>query len=70
MKMGGTRMEETVKYVNGRLLRGNEARKIWAEYLEELLNVQEDREADIVAVGVFRCQQWEKRMRERLQERR
>ena len=44
-------MEETVKDVNGRLLRGNEARKRWAEYFEELLNVQEDREADIVAVG-------------------
>ena len=47
---GGLRMEETVKYVNGRL-RENEARKRWAEYFEELLNVQEDRDADIVAVG-------------------
>ena len=37
--------------VNGRLLRGNEARKRWAEYFEKLLNVQEDRVADIVAVG-------------------
>ena len=37
-------------YVNGQLLRGNEERKRWAEYFEELLNVQEDREADIVAV--------------------
>ena len=45
------RERETVKDVNGRLLRGNEARKRWAEYFEELLNVQEDREADIVAVG-------------------
>ena len=34
-----------------RCLRGNEARKRWAEYFEELLNVQEDRKADIVAVG-------------------
>ena len=50
MKKGGSRMGETVKYVNGWLLRGNEARKRWAEYFEELLNVQEDREADIVAV--------------------
>ena len=33
------------------LLRRNEARKRWAEYFKELLNVQEDREADIVAVG-------------------
>ena len=51
MRKGGSRTEETVKDVNGRLLRGNEARKRWAEYFEELLNVQEDREADIVAVG-------------------
>ena len=51
VKKGGSRTEETVKDVNGRLLRGNEARKRWAEYFEELLNVQEDREADIVAVG-------------------
>ena len=32
-------------------MNGNEARKRWAEYFEELLNVQEYREADIVAVG-------------------
>ena len=51
VKKGGSRTEETVKDVNGRLLRGNEARKRWAEYFEELLNVQEDGEADIVAVG-------------------
>ena len=50
MRKGGSRTEETVKDVNGRLLRGNEVRKRWAEYFEELLNVQEDREADIVAV--------------------
>ena len=40
-----------MKDVNGRMLRGSEARKRWAEYFEELLNVQEDRKADIVAVG-------------------
>ena len=51
VRRGGSRMEETVKDVNGQLLRGNEARKRWAEYFEELLNVQEDRKADIVAVG-------------------
>ena len=39
------------KDINGRLLRGNEERKRWTEYFEELLNVQEEREADIVAVG-------------------
>ena len=44
-------MEKTAKDVNGRLLKGNETTKRWAEYFEELLNVQEDREADIVAVG-------------------
>ena len=43
MMKGGLRMEETVKDVNGRLLSGNVARKRWAEYFEELLNVQEDR---------------------------
>ena len=51
VRKGGSRREETVKDVNGRLLRGNEARNRWAEYFEKLLNVQEDREADIVAVG-------------------
>ena len=51
VRKGGSRTEETVKDVNGRLLKGNEARKRWAEYFEELLNVQGDREADIVAVG-------------------
>ena len=51
VRKGGSRTEETVKDVNGRFLRGNEARKRWAEYFEELLNVQEDREVDIVAVG-------------------
>ena len=50
VRKGGLRTLETVKDVNGRLLRGNEARNSWAEYFE-LLNVQEDREADIVAVG-------------------
>ena len=51
VRKGGLRTEEAVKDVNGQLLRGNEARKRWTEYFEELLNVQEDREADIVAVG-------------------
>ena len=51
VRKGGPRTEETVKDVNGRLLRGNDVRKRWAEYFEELVNVQEDREADIVAVG-------------------
>ena len=50
VRKGGSRTEETVKDVNGRLLRRNEARKRW-NIFEELLNVEEDREADIVAVG-------------------
>ena len=50
VRKGGLRTEETVKDINGWLLRGNEARERWPEYFEELLNVQEDREADIVAV--------------------
>ena len=41
VRKGGLRTEETVEDVNGRL-RGNEARKRWAEYFEELLNVQEE----------------------------
>ena len=53
VRKGGSRMEETVKDVNGRMLRGNDAMKRWVEYFEELLNVEEDREAAIVAmVGV------------------
>ena len=51
MRKGGSRTLGIVKDVNGWLLRGSEAMKRWAEYFEELLNVQEDREADIVAVG-------------------
>ena len=54
VRKGGLRTEETVKDVNGQLLRGSEVSKRWAEYFEELLNVQEDREADIVAVGGVR----------------
>ena len=39
VRKGGLRTEVTVKDVSGQLLRGNEARKRWAEYFEELLNV-------------------------------
>ena len=40
------------------MLKGNDVRKRWTDYFEELSNVEEDREADIVAVvgGGFRCQ--------------
>ena len=51
VRKGGSRMEETVKDVNGRMLKGNDVRKRWADYFGELLNVVEDREAEIVAVG-------------------
>ena len=44
-------LDVPVRPMDAKGLRGNEARKRWAEYFEELLNVQEDREADIVAVG-------------------
>ena len=50
-RKGGSRMEETVKDVNGQLLKSNKVRKRWAEHLEGLLNVQEDREADLLEVG-------------------
>ena len=46
-----TKTEETVKDETGRLLKGSDARKRWANYFEDLLNVEEEREADIVAVG-------------------
>ena len=65
MRKGGLRMEETVKDVSGQLLRGNEAKKRWAEYFEELLNVQEDKEADIVAIGGVQVPvMWAENMRE------
>ena len=51
VRKGGSRTEETMKDVNGWLLKGNEVKKRWAEYFEELLNVQEDRVADIVTMG-------------------
>ena len=51
IRKGGSRTEETVKDENGRLLKGDDARKRWAGYYERLLNVSEDREADIVAVA-------------------
>jgi len=44
--------EEKVKDKNGKLLVcGNEVKKRWAEYFEELLNVDDEREANVVAIG-------------------
>ena len=50
-RKSGSKTEETVKDENGRLLKGSDARKRWAKYFEELLNVREEREAEIVVVG-------------------
>ena len=47
VRKGGSRNEEIVKDDNGRLMTGNKARK----YFEHLLNVEDDREADVVAIG-------------------
>ena len=52
VRRGGSRNEETVKDGNGRSVKGNEARKRWAEYFESLLNVEDDREADVLVGGV------------------
>ena len=46
----GSSKEETVKDENGQLVKGDEARKRWAGYFESLLNVEDDREADVVAI--------------------
>ena len=51
IRKSGTGTEETVKDRNGRLLKGDDARRRWAEYFENLLNVVEDREAEIMAVA-------------------
>jgi len=51
-RKGTSGKEERVKAENGRLLIEKDAvRKRWAEYFERLLNVEEDREPEIVAVG-------------------
>jgi hypothetical protein len=51
VRKGENGRDEAVKDVNGRLLleRGD-VRKKWAEYFEELLNVEDPREAYIIAV--------------------
>jgi len=52
---GTSGKEERVKTENGRLLIEKDAvRKRWAEYFERLLNAEEDREPEIVAVGRVR----------------
>ena len=51
VRKGQSRSEETVRDVNGQLVKGDAARKRWGEYFESLLNVVDDREAVVVAVG-------------------
>ena len=47
--------DEMVKDVNGQILRdGVEVRRRWAEYFEQVLNVADDREANIDVVGNWR----------------
>ena len=51
VRKGESRMEESVKDKNGHILIGTDAIKRWAEYFEELLNVEDEREAAITVVG-------------------
>ena len=51
VRKGRSRMEESVKDVDGRILKGMDVTKRWAKYFEDLLNFEENREAVIVAVG-------------------
>ena len=50
-RKGDSKSEEVVKDGNGRIVRGIKARERWGEYFEGLLNVQDDGEANVVAVG-------------------
>ena len=52
MRKGEQARDEMVKNVNGQILRdGVEVRRKWAEYFEQLLNVEDVREANINVVG-------------------
>ena len=52
MQKGASGKEKRVKAEDGRMLIEKEAvRKSWLEYFESLLYVEQDREAEIVAVG-------------------
>ena len=51
VRKGETGKEEVVKDGNGQLLLESvDVQKRWAEYFDDLLNVEDAREADIVAV--------------------
>ena len=55
VRKGEQAREEMVKDVNGQILReGVEVRRRWAEYFEQVLNVADDREANINVVGNWR----------------
>ena len=55
MRKGEQAREEMVKDVNGQILRdGIEVRRRWVEYLEQVLNVADVREANINVVGNWR----------------
>ena len=52
MRKGEQAREEMVKDVNGQILRdGVEVRMRWAQYFEQVLNVEDVREANINVVG-------------------
>ena len=50
IRKGDSKNEEVVKDINGCLVRGSGAQERWAEYFEGLLNEEDDREANVVAV--------------------
>ena len=52
MRKGAQARDEMVKDVNGQMLReGVEVRRRWAEYFQQVLNVEDVRKADINVVG-------------------
>ena len=60
----GKASDEMVKDVNGQILRnGVELRRRWAEYFEQVLNVEDAMEANMNA-AIGGCQCWESCMRE------
>ena len=52
VRKGEQARDEMVKAVNGKILReGVEVRRRWAEYFEQVLNLEDIREANINVVG-------------------
>ena len=55
VRKGEQARDEMVKDVNGQIFRdGVETRRRWAEYFEQVLNVADDKEANINVVGNWR----------------